>query len=233
MRAQGSYTSAPCASRAAPSPHAHMRACRAPHAGDLARVACASSKQAVSTRRFAPRSNSGFEAFMDRPGKPGWIANASASPHGRSAMALSLHNNDSPCGHPEATHVCPGPLPLPEGSALAAPRPRPRRGCCGALCRPKHHRCHRLWQPRRRSDRASPSLSRAASVRARSSLSTSAGKSIHTYVSTQASKVANSEYFARRSEYFARRSIWSIFCLFTYFMICAATMLKWGARTCG
>ena len=62
----------------------------APHAGDLARVACASSKQAVSTRRFAPRSNSGFEAFMDRPGKPGWIANASASPHGRSASSQPL-----------------------------------------------------------------------------------------------------------------------------------------------
>ena len=137
MRARGSYTSASCASHAAPSPHAHMRACRAPHAGDLARVACASSKQAVSTRRFAPRSNSGFEAFMDRPGKPGWIANASASPHGRSAMALSLHNNDSPCGHPLprrpltcAQGRCLGPR---ERSALAAPRPRPRRGRGGAL----------------------------------------------------------------------------------------------------
>ena len=55
---------------------------------DLARVACASSKQAVSTRRFAPWSNSGFEAFMDRPGKPGWIANASTSLRPRIAFAV-------------------------------------------------------------------------------------------------------------------------------------------------
>lgn len=134
MRARGSYTSASCASHAAPSPHAHMRACRAPHAGDLARVACASSKQAVSTRSFAPRSNSGFEAFMDRPGKPGWIANASASPHGR--RALSLHKmiaraaTRCPGGHSRVPRAA---ASARERSALAAPRPRPRRGCGGAL----------------------------------------------------------------------------------------------------
>ena len=55
---------------------------------DLARVACANTKQAVSSRRFAPRNNSGFEAYMDRPGKPGWIANASTLPRPRVAFAV-------------------------------------------------------------------------------------------------------------------------------------------------
>ena len=77
---------------------------------------------------------------------------------------------------------------LDQGEAVAA-----------RWCRPKRHRCHRLWPPRRRCDRASPSLSRAASVRARSSSSTSAGESVHTYVSLQVSKAANSRYFTRRS----------------------------------
>ena len=181
------------------------------------------SRPAASRRGATPVSKPSWTALGSRAGSPTpWRRRMVEVP------ALSLYNNDSPCGQPLPRR----PLTCAQGRCLG---PRgvllqlqglDQGEAVGALCRPKHHRCHRLWPPRRRSDRASPSLSRAASVRARSSLSTSAGKSIHTYVSTQASKVANSEYFARRS-------IWSIFCLFTYFMICAATMLKWGARTCG
>ena len=51
---------------------------------DLERVEC-KIKQTVSTSAFAPTRNDGWAAFMDRPGKPGWIADASDAPPERAA----------------------------------------------------------------------------------------------------------------------------------------------------